>query len=58
MSNTTKVILELRCGCIELLEKPKNLVIFVRDYDIQEVDSDTKYNLDGEPYSEYIYEKE
>ena len=54
MPKKTKIILAMDNGCIEVIDKPKDLEIEVRDYDDLEDAKNIKKDDKGRKYYSYV----
>ena len=58
MPKKTKIILAMDNGCIEVIDKPKDLEIEVRDYDDLEDAKNIKKDDKGRKYYSYVVLRE
>ena len=54
MPKKTKIILAMDHGCIEIIDKPKDLAIEIRDYDDLEDAKNIKKDDKGRKYYSYV----
>jgi len=54
-NNMKKVVIELNCGIVNICEKPDDIELIVKDYDVLEDDVDNLKKDENGIYMETIY---